>query len=181
MGLPIRENSRHLAAFETYFAIGEGRSHAEVARRIGVHVGSVDNWSRAFGWEKRIAERDKEIAAIVAKGAVEDEAKSRKLQLQVARSVQARVALGLQSGAIQPSVQDFVASAKHELLILGKATERTEQLGGPAFDAMIDRISQVIEAAVPVLCSHCKAELGIRARLSEGLAGAAAELGGGNA
>ena len=178
MGLPIKESSRHLAAFETFFALGDGRSHAEVARRIGVHEGSIDNWSRAFGWEKRIEARDKEIAALVAKGAIEDEAKSRAIQLRVARAVQARVALGLQSGAIQPSVADFVASAKHEMLLLGKATERTEQLGGPMFDALIDRIAQVIEQAVPNKCAACAAELGIRAKLSEGLAGAAAELGG---
>lgn len=182
MGQPTRENSRHLAAFECYYALGEDRSCAEVARRMGgVHPGTVEGWSSAFSWQARVAQRDKEVAALVAKTAIVDEAKSVENQLKIVRAVQARVAQGLQSGAVQPSVQDFVAASKHELLLRGKATERGEMIGGPAFDALIDRIAQVIEERVPTHCEACKAELSVRAHLSEGLAAAAAELGTGTA
>lgn len=178
MPMPTRESSRHLGAFELYYAMGDERTHAEVAKRMNLNVGTISNWSAAFSWAKRLEERDKLIGKLVANKAIEDEAKSRTIQLQVARAVQAKVAQGLLNGTIRPDVQDFVAASKHELLILGKATERTEQLAGPAFDALIDKIAQVIEASVPSKCAACAAELGIRAKLSEGLAGAAAELGG---
>jgi hypothetical protein len=148
MGAPARESSRHLAAFEVWIALGDGRSFSEVARRMKVSAGAVAMWAQTFDWKNRLAEHDKAVALITRTAAIEDEAKARILALKVTRAVQARVAVGLSTGALQPTVSDFIAASKHEQLLLGKATERSEVIGGAAFEAALERLAAVIEEVI---------------------------------
>lgn len=170
MGRVLRQSERHAQAFEFWVALGADRTYAEVARRFQVSVQSIGTWSRAFDWEKRLSEREKIVQDLVAQKAVEDEAKSRADALKICRAVQVRFAESLNRGTALIGAGDFEKAVKLELLLRGKATDRTELIGGPAFDRLIDALAAVIEREVadPVL----------RGKLALGFQQAASEFGG---
>jgi len=61
------ETLRHREAFEYYYKLGEKRSLAKVGREFNVSVQSLVKWSKAFGWQKRVIERDDKNALALAK------------------------------------------------------------------------------------------------------------------
>lgn len=170
MGKPTHESATHREAFELYYLLGADRSLSEVARRIKTSVASVHAWSQAFGWQKRLAHREKTVADLVAQKAVEDEAQTRADALKICRAVTIRFAQNLNAGTAMIGAADFEKAVKLELLLRGKATERTELIAGPAFDKLIDLLSAVIEREVQ--------DPAIRQRLALGLQEAAAGIGG---
>ncbi len=56
------EKEQHRKAFELYYAQGEKRSFPRLAKDLGVSVASLKVWSKAFGWQGRLRERDATIA-----------------------------------------------------------------------------------------------------------------------
>lgn len=148
MGKPKTERGKHGHAFEVFFALGSSRSLEEVGRRLGVSGNTIGEWSKAFRWKERIAEREKFVSELVAQKAIEDEATSRANALKICRAVQIKFAQSLQSGTALICAADFEKAVKLELLLRGQATDRTEILVGPLFQAFIDRLSLVIEREV---------------------------------
>jgi hypothetical protein len=57
-----KELDRHRKAFEAYYGQGEKRSFPRMARELGVSVASLKVWSKAFGWQQRLRERDAAVA-----------------------------------------------------------------------------------------------------------------------
>jgi len=170
MGKPTHESAKHSAAWELYYALGADRSLAEVARRFHTSVQAVQGWSAAFDWQKRLAAREKLVAELTAQKAVEDEARSRADALKICRAVQVRFAEALKLNTAAIGAGDFEKAVKLELLLRGSATERTEIVGGKAFDKLIDLLAAVIEREV--------ADPALRARLAAGFQEAAAGIGG---
>ncbi len=60
------EKEQHQKAFELYYAQGEKRSFPRLAKDLGVSVASLKVWSKAFGWQQRLRERDATVARQVA-------------------------------------------------------------------------------------------------------------------
>jgi transposase len=54
----MKETLKHQKAFDYYYALGETRSCAEVARKFCVSKTSVQKWSKAFEWQGRVQKRD---------------------------------------------------------------------------------------------------------------------------
>lgn len=50
------ETEQQKAAFSLWVKMGEGRSHAKVARILGVTDRVVDNWAKFYTWGERLAE-----------------------------------------------------------------------------------------------------------------------------
>ena len=63
---PIRELDHHRKAFELYASQGHGRSYEKVATDLNVSVASVKQWGAAFGWRRRLQERELETARQLA-------------------------------------------------------------------------------------------------------------------
>lgn len=61
-----RELDHHRKAFEIYASEGHGRSYQKVAEALGVSEASVKQWGRAFGWRRRVQEREVETARQIA-------------------------------------------------------------------------------------------------------------------
>lgn len=170
MGKPIHESAVHREAFELYYALGADRNFSEVARRIKQSPGAVAGWSQAFGWQKRLAYREKLVADLVAQKAIEDEARSRADALKICRAIEIRFAQDLQLGKAEITASDFEKAVKLELLLRGKATERSElMLGGPVFDKLIELLIAVVEREVK--------DPELRGRLALGFQEAAAGIG----
>lgn len=167
---PKHESARHCLALDYYHALGDERSLREVAKRFNTSETSVRNWSTAFKWAKRIEEREHAVAQLLKEKGIEDAAESRDLQIKICRSVQASFALALTRKEVGVTVQDFVKAAQHELLLRGKATERSEVvLQGEALEKIVQAVATVIEKEVPEHCPNCSSELGIKAKLAEGI------------
>lgn len=64
------ERWRHQNVFETYLLMGPSRSLAALARETGICVGSLQKWSKEFGWAARVDVKDQKA---LAKLSVENE------------------------------------------------------------------------------------------------------------
>jgi Asp-tRNA(Asn)/Glu-tRNA(Gln) amidotransferase C subunit len=88
------EQPHQLQAFERYFALGEKRTHAAVAREMDVGLAIVKLWARSFSWRDRVHGRELELARQIAdkslKAAVDNKTKRRKiLELALAKLARA--------------------------------------------------------------------------------------------
>lgn len=57
-----KEKTRHLDAYEYYFALGDKRSSNAVAKKFKVCVHTIYKWRINFKWDKRVDKRNKSIA-----------------------------------------------------------------------------------------------------------------------
>jgi hypothetical protein len=51
------ESGYQKCAFEVYWALGDGRSHAAVAEKLGTSTSAIKQWAVKFGWRKRLNHR----------------------------------------------------------------------------------------------------------------------------
>ena len=54
------EKDRHRKAFELYYSQGDARSLSKLAKKLGLALNTVKNWSAQFGWQERLEERSVE-------------------------------------------------------------------------------------------------------------------------
>jgi len=52
------ERGYQKCAFEIYYALGERRSYAAVAEKLGMSTSTIKQWARKFGWRKRLDHRN---------------------------------------------------------------------------------------------------------------------------
>lgn len=81
----MRETNKARQAFEDYFGMGPGRSLAKLQRKYSKaktasspsrHLATLQKWSTAHGWVKRVAEREAGIAAKTLEVITEEATKS---------------------------------------------------------------------------------------------------------
>lgn len=51
------ERGYQKCAFEIYYALGDERSYAAVAEKLGMSTSTIKQWARKFGWRKRLNHR----------------------------------------------------------------------------------------------------------------------------
>ena len=121
----MKETLRHSNAFLLYYALSK-RSLPEVARRCSVSESAVKKWSIAFGWQERVTERDREIAARVEKITSEDIAEKRAEALRVLYGLHDGFSELVESGGVQVmNIRDYERVIKLTLLLTGQPTDRT--------------------------------------------------------
>jgi len=101
------EPEHHQAAFERYYALGEKRSFARLAREVEVSVASLKAWSRKYGWQDRVRERDATVARQVADQSIQslmDETSRNKRIVQMAL---VRLARAIANGQIRMQMGDL--------------------------------------------------------------------------
>jgi len=62
-----KETLQHKKAFEQYLSLGDKRSYAKLAKEIGVTVQTIQKWGASFNWQKKIEERERELAIELVK------------------------------------------------------------------------------------------------------------------
>lgn len=107
---------------------------------------------------------------------VEAEAEMRARVLALIKSTHAKYAKRLQDGLAEPTAADMVKTAQLELLLRGKATERSEVSAldqrqmAEAVDAIFAAIEQGIEESAPGdTCPRCRAPIRLRERIGANL------------
>ena len=101
------EQDRHRHAFEVYFSQGGSRSHERVAKEIGASVATVKSWSRSFGWQRRVDERDAHVAREVADRSLQSGIEEYERNLKIVRVALMKLAKGIADGKVKMQMGDL--------------------------------------------------------------------------
>lgn len=116
-------------AFERYVALGPDRSYQLLADKLGVDKRSVTRLATKERWVERLAKVQEEARAATDKKLVSDLQAVRERQLQQARFLQGQALKAMKDLSPKDAVKMAAAlniGWKHELLLLGDPTERSE-------------------------------------------------------
>lgn len=116
-------------SFDHYVALGPDRSYDAVAKKYGVSKATVLRHAEKHRWQERLREAEKASREVANKKAVDTLQAVKDRQLQEARILEHRALEALKS--LPPEKAAKAATMlqiawRHELLLLGEPTERTE-------------------------------------------------------
>jgi len=116
-------------AFSLYVELGPDRSYEAVAEKYGVSKATVVRHAEKFRWQERLREAEQKAREESNKKAVDTLQAVKERQLQEARILEHRALEALKS--LPPEKASKAAMMlniawKHELLLLGEPSERTE-------------------------------------------------------
>ncbi len=116
---PRHEDERHRLAFETYHALGSGRTYRQVADKLGVSVSTIKLWSRRFGWRDRIADREAQAARDFAEQGIEVTAAERDRDRKIVRMAKARLTKDIAEGRVKGRLPDLELLMRLESYLAG--------------------------------------------------------------
>jgi hypothetical protein len=125
-----REGARQQRAFESYYALGFGRSYASVARELGVSVATVKLWGRSFGWQERVRERDLDVARAVADRTFKGETEGKGEQLKIVRMAMLHVAKEIAERKVRVTIGDLDRLIRLEKFLSDEPDSRVEHTFG---------------------------------------------------
>jgi hypothetical protein len=113
----VRETAKHQRAFEVYFSLGPNRSLSMVASKLGVSVAAVKKWSREFGWQQRVADRDMAVSGLVRERVTKVEVDRRSRNRQIVQAGIIATARAIAEGRIKPTLADLDRMIRLELVV----------------------------------------------------------------
>lgn len=120
------EQQNHKRAFETYYAMGASRSLVRLAKKLGVARNTAKSWSRAFGWQDRIAERDREVTRVMEAESIREAVDTRKRNRQLLQLALVQIAKQLAEGRVKATMGDLDRLIRLEQFLDGQADSRQE-------------------------------------------------------
>ena len=135
------ETLNHREAFDYYYSLGVSRSINQVAVKFNKSERTIHNWAKAFNWQKRIEQRDIEIANRLEEKTneiiVDEKAKYReeiKQYMQFIRGIMIASQEKIKKKEISINESSDMNSLmlayerllKLDLLLMGEATDRSE-------------------------------------------------------
>lgn len=116
-------------AFDFYFSLGPGRSYDAVAKKFGVSKRSVTTLAAKEDWQARLANvqqkaRERSDAKAIETLEQMSDRHIKALQFVFAKGIETLRATPMESAA--DAVRAILSAIKHERLVRGEATERTE-------------------------------------------------------
>jgi transposase len=130
MSAPKRETPRQERAFEVYYGLGYGRSYESVARKLGVSVSTTKLWGRTFEWQRRVRERDLDVARTVADRTIKGETEHKDRQLQIVHMALLQVAKAVAEGKVKANISDLDRLIRLERFLSNEPDSRTEHVIG---------------------------------------------------
>jgi len=125
---PKTERDHHRRAFEIYSSLAK-RSYREVARQLGLSVRTIKGYSRTFGWQERIQEREASLARRIADQSLTDGLVENERNLKLVRAALLRIAKGITEGKIKMQMGDLERMIKLEEHLTGRPATAE---GGPS-------------------------------------------------
>jgi len=152
-----KEGAKQQRAFESYYALGFGRSYGSVAKDLGVSLATVKLWGRSFGWQERVRERDLDVARAVADRTFKGETEEKGQQLQIVRMAMLHVAKAIAEGKVKVTIGDLDRLIRLERFLSDEPDSRTEHvfgdLAGKSRDELKAILAEEIEAAKRLGCN----------------------------
>jgi len=101
------EQEHHRKAFELYFSLGAKRSYREVAKQTGVSPSAVKLWAKSFDWQKRLGEREGEVARRVADQALDSQVNLLARDQKIVHMALMKLAKGIADGKVKMQMGDL--------------------------------------------------------------------------
>ena len=120
----MNERENHKKAFEFYYGMGEGRNYRKVAEEFGVSIGAVKLWGRSFGWKRRVADRDAEVARSLAGQSLSDGVERATRDRKIIEMALVRVAQAIAEGKVKPTIADLDRLIRLEELLRKEGEEK---------------------------------------------------------
>ena len=172
-----KEKIMHVKAFDFYYWLGDARGLQEVATHFKKTYQCVSIWCNSFNWHARIDALDDKVKKKLTAIQERDVMKIRTRQLEMAQKTQERYRQRLENkddrqktGVTQyePIGVDAIRAARHELLLTGQATDRTEHMvGATTIETIITTIVAAIRRILPDVCPHCKTALSLKEKIGK--------------
>ncbi len=110
---------RHQQAFEIYWSLGQKRSYARVAKRVGVSTSTIKLWSKQQRWRQRILEREvqqsRQLADTVQSGPDPESDRN----LKIVRVAILRIAKAIAEGRVRSTMGDLDRMVRLEERLTG--------------------------------------------------------------
>ena len=116
----LNEQEHHKKAFIVYYELGEKRSVKQVAEQIGVSLSTVKLWSRSFGWQQRVRERDAEVARQVADRTLKSDVDESERNIKIVRLAMVRLARAIADGKVRMQLSDLDRLIRLQSLLEGQ-------------------------------------------------------------
>jgi transposase len=140
------EKDHNKKAFEVYYALGPKRSQEAVAKKLGMSVSTIKNWSRSFNWRGRVAERDAEVAREIANKTITDEVSRRKRNLQIVNMSLVQLAKSIAAGKLRMTLSDLDRLIRLELLLTDQPDGRQEIIFGDLKNKSREELKEMLQA-----------------------------------
>ncbi|MFC1475814.1 hypothetical protein ACFLQW_02285 [Candidatus Zixiibacteriota bacterium] len=101
------EQEHHKKAFELYLALGEKRSHRQVAQQMDVSLATVKLWSRSFQWRERVGAREAEVARRIADRTLQSNVDEQDRNKRIVRMALVRLAKAIADGKVRMQLSDL--------------------------------------------------------------------------
>ena len=63
----MQEKLKHKKAYDYYYSLGDKKTLTKVARKFNKSKQTITKWNKAFNWQKRVEQRDIELAKRIEK------------------------------------------------------------------------------------------------------------------
>lgn len=136
-------------AFEVYFAMGPQRSYEALAERFGVSKQAITKTAAKERWQERVAEIEQRVQADSKEKVVDLLNEMNERHLRVLRAIQAKALEALKEKPLRTgmdAVRALEVTIRHERLIRGEPSERTEMSVEEATRREVNRWMTVVDA-----------------------------------
>ena len=145
------EREHHKKAFEYYYALGEKRSHQQVAKKMKVSLSSVKLWGGKFNWKGRVQQREAEVARIMATKAISNEVTNRSRNLQIVQMALMQLAKAIVDGKVKMTLADLDRLIRLESFLTDGPDSRKEILVHGLMEKSNEELKQMIKEEVAML------------------------------
>lgn len=137
-------------AFEYYYSLGDKRSLDQVARHVLKTPCTVSNWSSSFNWQKRVQQRDIDVAQQLQVRNIKEIANTKANYRKVLQALVKKFIDNLQADKVEMNkVGDLERVLKLDMLLMGEVSEITQvnqQHGLNASDkSLIEKVCKSLE------------------------------------
>jgi hypothetical protein len=168
MALPKKETPTHKKAFEYYYSLGDKRSSSLVAKQFQVSHAAARNWSQAFGWPAKAAERDKKVMARIEDQGDKKAENWKDKHFKLLNGYFAKCVAFLKDLESKVSPGDYARLVQLEALLRGEATQRAE-IEIQKVEQYASLLIAIIQRDLPEICPHCMKRLDSRDRMIKSL------------
>jgi hypothetical protein len=145
------EKDHNKEAFELYYAMGQKRSQIAIAKKLGVSLSTIKNWSRSFQWRKRIAERDAQVAREIANRTITDEMSRRTRNLQIVDMSIINLAKAIAQGKVKFMLGDLDKLIRLEAFLCDEPDTRHEVMISDLKNKTNEELHEMIVEEIEIL------------------------------
>lgn len=121
-----KETMQAIQAFEYYYSLGDGRTYKAVADHFGIKPSQVGLWASSFSWQRRVAERNADIALKMQRQTDRQILQDQKDYRKILRALTQIFAENVKNKKVSVAdIKDFERVVKMDLALMDKLDKGT--------------------------------------------------------